>query len=115
MKSVKGFWDESWRKDVIETGIKSSNGLSFVYEEKGEILGFICAHDLGFRGYLSELIVSPKVQKRGIGKKLLHKVEKEFKRRGCKIIISDIWKNSVSFYEKLGWSKPDVILLRKRL
>jgi len=115
MKSVKDFWDDSWREDVIRQGITSSNGLSFVYEQKGEILGFVCAHDLGFRGYLSELIVAPKIQGKGIGKKLLCKVENKLQEKGCKILISDIWQDSVRFYLKLGWSEPNVKLLRKKL
>jgi len=115
MKSVKGFWDDSWRKDVIKLGIQSSNGLSFVYEEKDIILGFICVHDVGFRGYLSELIVSSKIQNKGVGKKLLQRIENELQKRGCAILISDVWKSSGQFYINLGWSEPDVILLRKKL
>ena len=115
MKSVKGFWDKSWRNNVVKSGIKASNGLSFVYEESGNILGFVCAHDLGFRGYLSELIVAPEKQRRGIGKKLLVKVETELSKRGCHTIISDVWKDTKKFYENFGWSEPDVILLRKKL
>lgn len=115
MKSVDGFWDESWRKDVVRRGIIASNGLSFIYEKKGEVLGFACAHDVGFRGYLSELIVSPKMQGKGIGRKLLRMVESKLQERGCKVLISDVWKNSEMFYKKLGWSRPGVTLLRKKL
>ena len=115
MKSVKNFWDDSWRKDVIKLGIKASKGLSFVYEENGDILGFICAHDIGFRAYLSELIVSPKIQDQGVGKKLLCKVEEKLQEGGCKILISDVWQNSTRFYSKLGWSEPNVKFLRKKL
>ncbi|MBN1263022.1 MAG: GNAT family N-acetyltransferase [Candidatus Pacebacteria bacterium] len=115
MKSVRGFWDKSWRNNVIQSGIKASNGLSFVYEENGNILGFICAHDLGFRGYLSELIVASGKQHQGIGKKLLVKVESELNKRGCCVLISDVWKGAKRFYENSGWSEPDVVLLRKKL
>jgi len=115
MKSVEGFWDNSWRKTAIKIGIKSSNSLSFVYVEKGKVLGFVCAHDVGFRGYLSELIVTSKIQGSGVGKKLLQRVENKLRKSGCKILISDVWKNSEGFYSKMGWSKPNVKLLRKVL
>jgi ribosomal protein S18 acetylase RimI-like enzyme len=115
MKSVNGFWDDSWRKDVVFLGIKSSSGLAYVYENNNEIVGFICAHDLGFRGYLSELIVSPSAQKKGIGRKLLMKVETELSKRGCRVLISDVWKNSIEYYKKQGWREPGVKLLRKKL
>ncbi len=115
LRGEKGFWDKSWRKDAIELGIKSSDSLSFVFEKDSKIIGFVCAHDMGFRGYLSELIVDSSYRRKGIGKKLVQKVELELKRRGCKTLISDVWKSSRKFYESLGWSEPDVILLRKKL
>jgi ribosomal protein S18 acetylase RimI-like enzyme len=111
----RGFWDKKWRKNVLELGIKSSNGLSFLFEQEDKIIGFICAHDLGFRGYLSELIVAPDYRKKGVGKKLVKRVERELKRRECKTLISDVWINSKKFYEALGWSRPDVVLIRKKL
>lgn len=70
MESEPGFWQESWRYDVLERGLDSAGGLAFVWEETGQILGFVCAHDLGFRGYLSELIVAKSARNRGIGKHL---------------------------------------------
>ena len=115
MKSVSGFWTKKWRNDVIEIGINASNGLSFVWEEDNRILGFICAHDLGFRAYLSELVVSEDARGRNIGKNLLKRVEKELLLRGCKLIIADVWKDAAGFYSKLGWSPPDVILLKKNI
>ena len=115
MKSVEGFWDDGWRKNVIGLGIKASDGLSFVYEQNGKILGFICAHDIGFRAYLSELVVSSEAHNQGIGTKLVRKVEEELIAIGCKVLISDVWKNTEIFYEKLGWTRPDVTLLRKKL
>ena len=115
MRSAKGFWDDSWRQDVVLLGIKSASGLAYVYESHNEILGFICAHDLGFRGYLSEFIVAPKAQKKGIGKKLLAGVEKELKKRGCHLVIADVWKDAEKFYTNSGWTPPKVILLRKKL
>lgn len=114
MKSVDGFWNPMWTPDTIDHSLVSSNGLCFVYEEK-DILGFICAHDLGFRAYLSELVVSPVCQGTGIGKTLVQKVENELFIRGCKILIADVWKSSEQFYRSLGWTNPDVILLRKKL
>ena len=115
MKSVQGFWQKSWREDVLERGIDSANGLAFVWEQKCEILGFICAHDLGFRGYISELVVAEKARKKGIGKKLVESVHDKFIERGCSVVIADVWRDAESFYRKLGWDSPDVILLAKRL
>jgi ribosomal protein S18 acetylase RimI-like enzyme len=115
LKGEKGLWDKNWRKNALELGITSSIDLSYVYEENNKIIGFVCAHDLGFRSYLSELVVDSKFRNIGIGKELVKKVEDCLREKGCKIIISDVWKNSIGFYKNLGWSEPSVILLRKRL
>jgi predicted N-acetyltransferase YhbS len=115
MKSVQGVWQKSWREDVLEQGIDSANGLAFIWEEEKEILGFICAHDLCFRGYISELVVAEKARKKGIGKKLVESVHDKLIERGCSVVIADVWRDAENFYRKLGWDSPDVILLAKRL
>ena len=77
--------------------------------------GFVCAHDLGFRAYLSELIVARGVRGRGIGKSLVERVQAELARRECRILIADVWHNAEPFYRSLGWEPPDVVLLRRKL
>jgi len=57
MQTVPGFWQDWWSEKTIVDAIRSANGLAFVWEEEQRIVGFICAHDLGFRAYLSELVV----------------------------------------------------------
>ena len=34
---------------------------------------------------------------------------------GCCVVIADVWRDAESFYKKLGWESPDVVLLRKKL
>ena len=47
MYSEPGFWQESWRGDVLERGLAASDGLALIWVETEEVLGFVCAHDLG--------------------------------------------------------------------
>ena len=115
MKSEPGFWEDSLRENAIDIGIELSRDLAFVWEENEKIFGFASAHDMGFRAYLSELIVSPERRKSGIGMALVQKVEKTLTQKGCKVLIADVWKDSVGFYRSIGFSEPDVKLLRKRL
>ncbi len=115
MQSVPGFWRDSWRPDVLEHGLRSADGLAFVCEEGGQIAGFVCAHDVAFRGYLSELVVADAARGRGVGKQLVGRVEDELIDRGCTVLIADVWKDAVGFYRALGWTPPDVVLLRQRL
>ncbi len=115
MRSEPGFWQHSWREDVLERALDATHGLAFVWVEGAQILGFVCAHDVGFRGYLSELIVATTSRSRGIGRQLVENLERELKTRDCTVLISDVWRGAERFYRSLGWSKPDVILLRKNL
>src|ERR1041385_5539224 len=74
MERVPGFRQPEWSDQIIDHAIRSADGLALVWEES-EVLGFVCAHDLGFRAYLSELIVDPAAQHRGIGARLVLAVE----------------------------------------
>ena len=115
VKSVPGFWRSSWRDDVLERGIRAADGLAFVWDGDGRILGFVCAHDAGFLGYLSLLVVAQDARGKGIGKQLVRLVERELAARGCAVLISDVWKDAQGFYRALWWTSPDVVLLRQRL
>ena len=115
MNGEPGFWQETWREDVLNYSIESAQGLAFVYVADKEIVGFICGHDLGFRAYLSELIVAKKYKGQGIGKRLVKQLESALVARGCKVLVADVWKDARGFYESLGWTSPNVILLRKQL
>jgi len=115
MKSEPGFWHDNWPKDVLEHAIDSVECLAFLWEENGQVIAFTSAHDVGFLAGLSTLIVAEPAKNKGIGKKLIQHIENELTSRGCNTLISDVWKNAVGFYKSLGWSEPDVVLLRKKL
>jgi len=100
---------------VLERGVATSAGLAFVWEEGGQVIGFVCAHDLGFRAYLSELIVKKSDRNRGIGARLVERIHQELSARGCAVIIADVWHDAEEFYKSLGWPEPDVKFLRKKL
>src|SRR4029453_12520204 len=76
MNSVAGFWDSSWRPDVLERALGSPDTIALVHQDGADIDGFISAHDLSFRAYLSELVVAPQAQRRGIGARLLAEIER---------------------------------------
>ena len=115
IKSVEGFWDETWRSDVLERALGAAETIALVHFDGEKIDGFICAHDLGFRGYLSELVVSPSVQGGGIGGRLLSEIERRLAERGCHTVIADVWREAETFYRSHGWTPPPVVLLRKRV
>lgn len=115
IESIPGLWHPDWRSDVLERAIRSADGLAVVWFEGDDLIGFACAHDVGFLAYLSLLAVAESARGRGIGTALIHHIEQALVQRGCAILISDVWKDAVGFYETLGWSAPSVKLLRHRL
>ena len=84
MQSEPGFWQDSWREDILSRALDSAGGLAFVWGEGGRILGFVCAHDVAFRGYLSEPIVTGPVRRQGIGRQLVHRIGKELRASGAR-------------------------------
>jgi len=66
MNSVAGFWDSSWRPDVLERALGSPDTIALVHQDGADIDGFISSHDLSFRAYLSEpLVMAPQAQREG--------------------------------------------------
>ncbi|MBA3031352.1 MAG: GNAT family N-acetyltransferase [Desulfobacterium sp.] len=115
IKSEPGMWQEVWSDNVIERALKSSDGLSFIWEDNQGIHGFISGHDVGFRGYLSELIVSSKFRRKGIGRQLVMAVQNELSNRGCHLLFADIWNDAESFYKSLDWEPvSEMVSLRKK-
>lgn len=115
MQMMPGFWQPSWSEETLAGAIRSVNGLAFVWEDRSQILGFVCAHDLGFRGYLSELIVDVHVRRQGIGTRLVRAIEEVLRSRGRRVLVADVWQDAEPFYRSLGWLPPDAILLRQQL
>jgi predicted N-acetyltransferase YhbS len=115
MQAIPGLWHPWWSEETIASAIRSANGLAFVWEDDSQILGFVCAHDLGFRAYLSELGVAVDARKKGIGASLVRTVEEALRRRGQQIVIADVWRDAEQFYGSLGWEAPEATLLRQRL
>jgi ribosomal protein S18 acetylase RimI-like enzyme len=115
MQSVQGFWQPWWSDKTIIEAILSANGLAFVWEDSSSIAGFVCAHDLGFRAYLSELVVDHRVRRQGVATRLLGAVEEALGNRDQRIMIADVWRDAEPFYKSRGWEPPEAVLLRRRL
>ena len=108
-------WQRAWSDNVINRALKSSDGLAFVWEDNEGIQGFICGHDVGFRGYLSELIVAPKSRRKGIGRQLVIYVQNELSKHGCHLVMADIWHEAEAFYKSLDWEPvSNMVSLRKK-
>ena len=111
--SLPGVWQDSWREDVLERALDSAGDLAFVAVEASLVVGFASAHDVGFRAYLSELVVSASHQRKRIGAQLVRRVEAELAARGCAVLIADAYPPAEPFYQELGWRPPKATLLSR--
>jgi ribosomal protein S18 acetylase RimI-like enzyme len=115
VEAEPGFWQPDWSDATLARAIESAGDLALVWEEHATLAGFACAHDLGFRGYLSELIVAAGARGQGVAKALVERIQTELGLRGRTILIADVWRDAEPFYRSLGWEPPDAVLLRRRL
>lgn len=75
----------------------------------------MCCHDVGFRAYLSEMVISERHQKTGIGTLLLKHAESILLNKGCKLVVADVYPPAEEFYRKNGWTKPKATLLARSI
>jgi len=82
------------------------------------IVATVMAGYEGHRGWVNYLAVSPGHQRKGLGKTLMHEVEKRLMERGCpKLNVQVRAANSeaLQFYRRLGYAQDEAVALGKRL
>lgn len=98
--------------------VNENNGKCFLAEEEGKIIGLIMGCIFPYneydyldykcpkKGEITELIVTSKTRKKGIGQALMKKMEEYFKSLGCEYVCVDVFaynKNGIKFYDKQGY------------
>lgn len=103
-------------KKILEE-IEAWKGKIFLYKEDERIVGLIAGvinnyaidnYDFKapMRGRVTELVVSSSVRSKGIGKKLLLKMEEYLKSIGCRDVLLGVFcynTRAISFYEANGY------------
>jgi ribosomal protein S18 acetylase RimI-like enzyme len=72
----------------------------------------------GHRGWANYLAVTEKHRRRGLGRLLMQRVERDLEAMGCPKLSIQIRAGNavvVAFYEKLGYAPDQTIVLGKRL
>jgi ribosomal protein S18 acetylase RimI-like enzyme len=101
---------------AIEKKISHKDGLLFVAEVEGKVVGSIMAGYDGHRGWLYSLAVSPEYRNRGLGSRLVRYAEERLIALGCPKINLQILKGNEtveSFYRKLGYEAEPRISMGK--
>lgn len=108
--------------------LKENNGKCYLYLEEGKvvalIMGIVTRYDemdyLDYKcpkkGDIIELIVSSKVRSKGIGDKLIKKMEEYFKSIHCEYIKVSVFgynSNAINFYTKKGYHTRMIDMIKK--
>lgn len=122
---------EEYRDKMAVLNLKEvdeNNGKCYLALDDNKVIGLImgCVRKYEEYDYLDykcpkcgeilELIVSKTARSKGIGQKLIQKIEKYFKSIGCEYINVDVFaynKNAINFYEKSGYHTRGLINIKK--
>ena len=102
----------------IRRKLKVQRRLFLVAIRKNQIVGTVMGGYEGHRGWVNYLAVEPKLQKSGIGRLLMEKIEIPLRKLGCPKInlqVRETNQGAGAFYEKIGYRRDQVISYGKRL
>lgn len=103
---------------VIDKKIDMDDGLFFVAETAGTVIGTVMAGYDGHRGWIYSLAVLPEYRGRGVGTRLMRHAEQQLKLLGCpKINLQILQSNEAveAFYRKLGYQTEQRISMGKKI
>ncbi len=98
--------------------IKRGADLFLVAYAGDRIIGTIMGRFDGRRGWINHLAVAPDRQNCGLGTLLVRRVEERLKLKSCdkvNLLIEPANASVQSFYEKLGYTRDDLIFMEKWL
>lgn len=120
-------YNEKWNKgDAIKRLNdlhKRAKDFCFYAEEKGEVIGLLFCSLLiwadGIHVFVEDIAVAPKYRRKGVGKKLVQKLEEVAKQKKIVAIDMEVQEDSLGlpFWKKMGYEIPEVpiIPLKKKL
>jgi ribosomal protein S18 acetylase RimI-like enzyme len=102
----------------IRNKVAAADGLFFVAEAVGAVVGTVMGGYDGHRGWVYSVAVDPAHRRHGVGTALIRHLEAVLAGRGClKVNLQVRATNAgvVAFYERLGYAVEDRVSLGKRL
>jgi len=103
---------------AIDKKLAVGDGLFFVAEAGGNVVGSIMAGYDGHRGWIYSLAVLPEYRGPGIGSRLMRHAEERLKVLGCPKINLQIMQENEAvevFYRKLGYQTEQRISMGKKI
>ena len=103
---------------MLDRKLAQDDGLVFVADDYGEVVGAVAVGYDGVRGWIYHLAAAPARRGEGIGTLLMRAVEAELTARGCPKINLQVRNTNadvIGFYESLGYSVDPATSMGLRL
>ena len=120
-------YGEWFTKKMLED-VDKNNGLIYVVENEGRIVGFIAGVILKQSkeelfeciptkaGRIIELFIDEQTRGQGVGTRLMEKMEECFRQNGCDVSRVKVFEPNVkahNFYRKLGYQDRTIDMMKK--
>jgi ribosomal protein S18 acetylase RimI-like enzyme len=108
-------WNDP-RKDIARK-LKVQSELFLVGLADHAIVATAMAGYEGHRGWVNYLAVAPEWQRQGIGRAMMHEVERLLRDAGCPKVnlqVRDANADALAFYSALGYARDEVVSMGKR-
>jgi ribosomal protein S18 acetylase RimI-like enzyme len=114
--------DKDFEMCIVEY-ISSEKYLTYVAEENGNLIGYICGYIknrpskvLDKKGFVEDLFVKEEYRNNAIGKQLLSTLTDIFKNKGCTLLGLEVYasnQKSIDIYHKMGFIDEDISMTKR--
>ena len=111
----KECFSDPWTYRMFVEGFSSKLFYGVCAVEDGEIVGYACETVLFENAEVDNIAVAESCRRRGVGKKLLKKLETEAKERGARVILLEVRVSNapaMTMYLKEGFKAAEVLSRR---
>lgn len=91
----KKCFSEPWSFNLIRSGVGSPVDTYFVYEARGEILGYSVMRILADEGEIQRIAVLPAYRRQGIARKLMDAMMISARRRGARAMALEVRESNL--------------------
>ena len=113
-----------WVQQMVKDHLRKQEGVGFVAEKQGQVVGFIIGEMKGEgfglekSGWLEVVMVHPRHMGTGVGYAMARKLFDYFKKRGIRDVYTSVQWDAVdmlSFFKSLGFDRSTFINLIKHV
>ena len=105
----QGFGEKAWDEEAYNYILPDKFKLSFIIEQKGEVIGF-CINSLKEDYcYIHRIVVKRDFKRKGLGEEMIKYIEKQLRQKkiALKVNVNNIF--AVNFYFKMNFKIVDVL------